>query len=157
MRVRSKQRGECFQNDRNDQVDRGDDQQDTPISTPRTPTVASEPGFVLDIELHRGPRSWMCHQNQGRERANSVEDIMTVLTKQPVSVVIRADTVIFQLCSGGVLQVWCGRKLDHEVFTEVVRVKRMTVVSEVSACGTTESVASGARQRAYQAAVIESK
>ena len=34
------------------------------------------------------------------------------------------------------LQVWCGRKLDREVFTEVVRVKRMTVVSEMSACGT---------------------
>ena len=82
---------------------------------------------------------------------------MTALTKQPASVVIRADTVLFQLYSGGVLQVWCGRKLDHEVFTDVVRVKRMTVASEMGACGTIESVASGARQRAYQAAVIESK
>jgi len=46
---------------------------------------------------------------------NSVEALMTALAQQPVSVAIEADSIFFQLYSGGVMQFWCGTKLDHGV------------------------------------------
>ena len=49
---------------------------------------------------------------------NSVEALTTALPRQLVSVVIRGDSVLFQLYFGGT-QFWCGRKLDHGVFTDV--------------------------------------
>merc|ERR1712196_523285 len=46
---------------------------------------------------------------------NSVEALMTALAQQPVSVAVEADSIFFQLYSGGVMQFWCGTKLDHGV------------------------------------------
>jgi len=47
---------------------------------------------------------------------NSVEALMTALAQQSVSVAIEADSIFFfQLYSGGVMQFWCGTKLDHGV------------------------------------------
>ena len=40
---------------------------------------------------------------------------MNALAQQPVSVAIEADSIFFQLYSGGVMQFWCGTKLDHGV------------------------------------------
>jgi C1A family cysteine protease len=46
---------------------------------------------------------------------NSVEALMDALVQQPVSVAIEADSMFFQLYSGGVMTFWCGTNLDHGV------------------------------------------
>ena len=62
----------------------------------------TENGFVLDEEeghLHRGQPQ--VHRSQGHS-------LDFELHRQ-------AGSLALQLCSGGVMQFWCGRKLDHEV------------------------------------------
>ena len=81
----------------------------TPCSL-RTATVTPEPWRdVLDFEWHHEARSRTCHRIQGHERVNSVEALMTALTQQLVSVVIEADSVLFQLHIGGDMQFWSGK------------------------------------------------
>ena len=46
---------------------------------------------------------------------NSVEALMDALVQEPVSVAIEADGVFFQLCSGGVMTLWCDTNLGHGV------------------------------------------
>ena len=46
---------------------------------------------------------------------NSVEAHMDALVREPVSVAIGADSVLFQLYSGGVMTFWCGTNLDRGV------------------------------------------
>ncbi len=48
-------------------------------------------------------------------RSNSDIDMMTALTKQPVSIAIQADQKDFQLYKSGVFTGSCGTKLDHGV------------------------------------------
>ena len=43
----------------------------------------------------------MCQQIQGCGRVNRIEDCMAALAQQPDSVVIRSDSVLFQLYSVG--------------------------------------------------------
>ena len=78
-------------------------------------------GYVLDFEQHREARSRMCHRIQGRDRQRrrGSHDIFG-----PAACFSR------QLYSGGDVQLWCGRKLDHGVLTEVARVSRVAVASE---------------------------
>ena len=71
---------------------------------------------MIDFAQHLDARSRMCHRIQKRERVD-VENILTVLAKQHVSVVIRADSVLFQFYSDVGMQFWCGRKTDHGVLT----------------------------------------
>ena len=48
--------------------------------------------------------------------ANSVSQLKAAIAKQPVSVTIEADTLVFQLYRGGVLtSTACGTNLDHAV------------------------------------------
>merc|ERR1712125_248749 len=47
--------------------------------------------------------------------ADSVQDLMSALNKQPVSIAIEADKSVFQLYSSGVLTGTCGTNLDHGV------------------------------------------
>ena len=46
---------------------------------------------------------------------NNVESLLDALAQQPVSVAIEADSLFFQLYSGGVMMFWCGINLDHGV------------------------------------------
>ena len=46
---------------------------------------------------------------------NIVEAHMDALVQEPVSVAIEADSVSFQLYSGGVMTFWCGTNLDRGV------------------------------------------
>jgi hypothetical protein len=46
---------------------------------------------------------------------NSAEALMDAVSKQPVSIAIEADKMVFQHYSGGVLSSMCGTKLDHGV------------------------------------------
>ena len=46
---------------------------------------------------------------------NSVETLMDAWVQQPVSVAIEADSVFFQLHSGGVMTFWYGTNLDRGV------------------------------------------
>ena len=48
-------------------------------------------------------------------RSNSDVDMMTALSKQPVSIAIQADQKDFQLYKSGVFTGSCGTKLDHGV------------------------------------------
>lgn len=48
-------------------------------------------------------------------RSNSDVDMMTALTKQPVSIAIQADQKDFQLYKSGVFTGSCGTNLDHGV------------------------------------------
>ena len=48
---------------------------------------------------------------------NSVEAHMDALVQEPVSVAIGADSVFFQLYSGGVMTFWCGTNLDRGVLS----------------------------------------
>ena len=43
----------------------------------------------------------------------SVETLMDASTQQPVATVIEADSVHFQMCSGGVETFWCGTECLH--------------------------------------------
>ena len=52
---------------------------------------------------------------------NSVEAHMDALVQEPVSVAIEADSVFFQLYSGGVMTFWCGTNLDRGVLAVVYR------------------------------------
>jgi len=47
--------------------------------------------------------------------AGSETQLLTVATKQPVSVAIEADQMGFQFYSGGVFTATCGKNLDHGV------------------------------------------
>merc|ERR1711964_158940 len=47
--------------------------------------------------------------------ADSEQDLMSALNKQPVSIAIEADKSVFQLYSSGVLSGTCGTNLDHGV------------------------------------------
>ena len=48
-------------------------------------------------------------------KANSDDDMMAALNKQPVSIAIQADQKDFQLYKSGVFTGSCGTKLDHGV------------------------------------------
>ena len=44
---------------------------------------------------------------------NCVEAIMDALVHQPISLAIKAESMLFQLYSAGVMTFWCGTNLDH--------------------------------------------
>ena len=46
---------------------------------------------------------------------NRVEALMDALVQQAVSIAIEADSLFFQLYSGGVMTFWCGTNLDRGV------------------------------------------
>ena len=63
-----------------------------------------------DFEQQREVRSRMCNWIQGSERVNSVGALMSALSKQPVSAVLEANSVLFQCvlaatCSSGVARM----------------------------------------------------
>ena len=108
------------------------------VQTPRAPRTAAvtlEPR--IRARLPSAPWSSLkgcVTGSEGSERVNSVGDVMTAVAQQLVSVVIRADSVLFQLYSGGDMQFWCGRNLDQGVLVAVARVSRVSRVAK----GTTQ-------------------